>query len=69
MIRIATLLPAFTLAVALATTGVAMAAQNASKDQGPGKQHDKTSAYSSTCDARSLPQTPSYCLSVHGNKR
>jgi hypothetical protein len=79
MFRIATLLPAFTLAVALATTDVAMAAhtashaahaasQTASKDQGPDKQHDKSSAYASTCSDRSMYQSPSYCQ-PHGNKR
>jgi hypothetical protein len=46
MIRIATLLPAFTLAIALATTGVAFAAGGASR-----AAHDRTAAHSNDQDA------------------
>jgi hypothetical protein len=52
MIRIATLLPAFTLAIALASTGVAFAAGGTSHAAGrtvSSHTNDKDAAYSNTC--------------------
>jgi hypothetical protein len=65
MIRTATLLPVFVLALSLTGAGLAMAQGG---KQGADRQHDKSSAYANSCSDRPMYENPSYCQ-PHGNKR
>jgi hypothetical protein len=65
MIRTATLIPLFVLALSLTGAGLAMA--QGFQNQ-PNRQHDKAAAYANSCTDRPLYENPAYCQ-PQGNKR